>query len=57
MSAGYLVVWLLAIYAVGALLAPAGAAARNRDWKAFWAYIIMVASVVAVGAVALAFNT
>lgn len=54
---GVVVAWLLAIYAVGALLAPAGVAARNHDWKAFWAYIITVASVVAVGAVALAFNT
>ena len=57
MSAGYLAAWLLAIYAMGALLAPAGLAARNRDWKAFWAYTITMASVVAVGWAALTFNT
>ncbi len=48
---------LLAGGSIGAFVAYAAVAAWNRDWKAFWAYIIMVASVVAVGAVALTFNT
>lgn len=51
-----LAAWLL-VYALGALLVPAGVAAWNRDWPAFWGLVITVASIVAVGWVALAFNT
>ena len=49
--------WLLGGVGLGAFIVYAVVAAWARDWKAFWAYTIMVASVVAVGAVALHFNT
>lgn len=41
----------------GSALYLIGRAAWLRDWPAFWGLVIAVASVVAVGWVALAFNT
>ena len=52
-------VWacLLAGGSIGAFVAYAVVAAWARDWSAFWGVVIAVASIVAVGWVALHFNT
>ena len=48
---------LLAGGSIGAFVAYAAVAAWNRDWKALWAFVIMLVSLLAVAWVALAFNT
>lgn len=48
---------LLAVYSIGTFVLYAAQAAHAREWKTCGAYIITVASVVAVGGVALIFNT
>lgn len=49
--------WLLGGVGLGAFIVYAVVAAWARDWKVFWAAVTVVAAIVSVGAVALAFNT
>lgn len=56
--AGVALVMALALGVVGAvaLIDYAAQAARARDWRAAGAYVVVLVSMLAVGAVALGFN-
>ena len=56
MSAGYLVAVVLGVAGVGAFAVYTAQAAMARDWKTAGAYIVVLMSVLAIGAVALWFN-
>lgn len=49
--------WALAVFGAGAFVVYAAQAALARDWKACWACVIVLATIVLTGWVALAFNT
>ena len=55
-SAGYLVAVVLGVAGVGAFAIYAAQAAMARDWKTAGAYVVVLVSVLAIGAVALGSN-
>lgn len=56
MSAVYLVAMALGVAGVGAFAVYAAQAAMARDWKTAGAYVVVLVSMLAIGAVALVFN-
>lgn len=56
MSAGYWVAVVLGVAGAGAFAVYAAQAAMAQDWKTAGAYVVVLVSVLAIGAVALGFN-